>query len=80
LEQVATIEESSAFEPSGLTQISAFGLAFGEVRGLTWTVHPFRTRVGDPKKVGDRHIGDFVDTKSLHFEITKSETPMSGAS
>ena len=78
--QVATIEESSTFGPSGLTQISAFGLEFGEVRGLSWTVHPFRTRVGDPKKVEDRRIGDFMDTKSLHFEIAKSKTPMSGAS
>jgi hypothetical protein len=47
-------------------------------QGLTWTIHPFRTHVGDPKKVGDRHIRDSMDTKSLHFRITKSETPMSG--
>jgi hypothetical protein len=52
----------------------------GWIGGRTVTVHPFRTRVGDPKKVEDRRIGDFMDTKSLHFEIAKSKTPMSGAS
>jgi hypothetical protein len=34
--------------------------------------------VRDLKKVRDWHIGDFVDMKSLHFEIVKSETSMSG--
>jgi hypothetical protein len=72
--------ESSTFWPSRLTQVSVFSLVFGEVQGLIRTVHRFGTRVRDPKKVGDRHIGGSVDAKDLHFRIANPETPKGGRS
>jgi hypothetical protein len=41
---------------------------------------PSRTiGVWSHRKIRNRRIGDFVDTKSQHFEIAKSKIPMSGA-
>jgi hypothetical protein len=48
-----------------------FGLAFGEARGLTWTVPPFRTCVKDLKKVRDRHIEILEDKKIETLQVSK---------
>jgi hypothetical protein len=37
------------------------------------SIHPLGTRVGDPKRVGDRHFVSPGDKEDLHFGITKSD-------